>query len=182
MDRPVVHWLRSSPLNPSKYSGATAEVCLLSSECNFNAMLTRREASTPRIDIFTPRQWPRFTCLSINYIIGRIRTQTQTPDTLSYGSPLNSSCYCDYWIIRGGIKEKLFFTFFSKGGGVSVNLRNPYQKILRFFFTIFDQKSFFYHFFIKGGSCPIQIEVVKKGGGVSVFWLKVKKKVFWCPP
>ena len=44
----------STPLTPlkypesmSKYTEAIAEVYLLSSECNFNAMLTRREASTP---------------------------------------------------------------------------------------------------------------------------------------
>ena len=40
----------------SKYTKAIAEVYLLSSECNFKAMLTRREASTPR-------RWPRCTCL-----------------------------------------------------------------------------------------------------------------------
>ena len=45
----------STPLTPlkypesmSKYTEAIAEVYLLSSECNFNAMLTRKEASTPR--------------------------------------------------------------------------------------------------------------------------------------
>ena len=32
-------------------------------------------------------------------------------------------------IVRGGIK-KLFFSFRSKGGGVSANPKNPYQKIL----------------------------------------------------
>ena len=40
---------------------ATAEVYLLPSECNFNSMLTRREASTPR--------WqPRCTCLTLRRV------------------------------------------------------------------------------------------------------------------
>ena len=34
--------------------------------------------------------------------------------------------------IRGGIKKVFFFTFGQKGGGVSANPKNPYQKILRF--------------------------------------------------
>ena len=40
-----------------------------------------------------------------------------------------------FWIchIRGGIKKLVFFYFLSKGGGISGNPKNPYQKILKFF-------------------------------------------------
>ena len=41
--------------------------------------------------------------------------------------------------IRGGVKKTVFLTFGQKGEGVSVNPKNPYQKILRFFFTNFDR-------------------------------------------
>ena len=37
-------------------------------------------------------------------------------------------------MVKGGIK-KLFFYFWSKGGGVSANPKNPYQKNLRFFYA-----------------------------------------------
>ena len=46
--------------------------------------------------------------------------------------------------LRGGIKNACF-TFSQKGGeGVSANPKNPYQKILRFFLTISDQKLSFF--------------------------------------
>ena len=59
-------------------------------------------------------------------------------------------------VTKGRHKKLFFFIFGQKGGGgFSANPKNPYQKILRFFFTIFDQKlSFLIIFFIKGGGLP----------------------------
>ena len=65
-------------------------------------------------------------------------------------------------VVRGGIKKNcFFFTFCQIGGGVSANTKNPYQKILRFFFT-------------KGGVLPNpknpyqkKLRWSKKGGGIS---------------
>ena len=65
----------------------------------------------------------------------------------------------DNCVDRKGRHKKLFFYFRSKGGGVSANPKNPYQKIPRFFFTNFDQfftnfdqfLTNFDHFFHKGG-------------------------------
>ena len=52
---------------------------------------------------------------------------------------------CDCW----GRHKKLFFLLsVKKGGRVSANPLNPYQKILRFFFTILDH--FLTIFFFKG--------------------------------
>ena len=48
----------------SKYSGAIAEVCLFSSECNFNAMLARREAN-PRSDTLSYGSLLNSSCLLV---------------------------------------------------------------------------------------------------------------------
>ena len=85
----------------------------------------------------------------------------------------------------GGIKT--VFLLPVKKGGVSANPKNPYQKLLRFFLTIFDQKlSFFDNFFHEGGggiaqskkSLSEKTEVVRKGEGGSKFFETVKKQFF----
>ena len=77
-----------------------------------------------------------------------------------------------YWVSKGRRKKQLIFKFRSKGGGVSADPRNPYQKIIKrglseklsFFGIIFQKMGWF----IKRTGIFLAF-FAEKGGGV---WAK----------
>ena len=74
--------------------------------------------------LFEPFPWQWCSLRAITIIISCPATAVTVPSVVYPG--------CHFLMLRGRIK-KLFFYFWSKGGGVSVNPKIPYQKILRFF-------------------------------------------------